>query len=250
MQMILLAGTIIMENGGETYRAEDTVSRMAKALGCSQSGVFAVPSGLFVTLCFADGTHLTQIQRISTKGIDLTRVDEVNTISRSLAACEISAEEGYELLKALKVQKKKSLWWDVVGAFVAAGAFCVMFGGGPTDSVISAIIAALVQLLLHAVFFSSSNGLFMQALIGSFLSTLLPLAFQSASGIGIVDTIVGASLMPFVPGIAMTNAVRDTMRGDFLSGVAHFAEALLKACMIVGGAVGANYVFSLLGGVL
>lgn len=250
MQMVLLAGTIIMENGGETYRAEDTVSRMAKALGCSRSGVFAVPSGLFVTLCFEDGSELTQIQRISAKGIDLTRVDEVNTISRSLAAREITAEEGYERLKALKLQKKKPLWRDALGAFIAAGAFCVLFGGGVSDSVISAVVAALVQIVLHAVFFSSSGGPFMQSLIGSFLTTLLPLAFQSFTGIGVIDTIVGAALMPFVPGIAMTNAVRDTMRGDFLSGVAHFAEALLHACMIVGGAVGANYVFGLLGGVL
>ena len=41
-----LAGRIILENGGETYRAEDTVLRMAQALGLAEAiaGSLAVVS--------------------------------------------------------------------------------------------------------------------------------------------------------------------------------------------------------------
>lgn len=44
MRALSKAGQIILENGGETYRAENTVLRMALALGLRDVSVFAVPS--------------------------------------------------------------------------------------------------------------------------------------------------------------------------------------------------------------
>lgn len=41
--------------------------------------------------------------------------------------------------------------------------------------------------------------------------------------------------MPLVPGMAITNAVRDTLRGDYLSGGARVMEAFLKALGIAIG---------------
>ena len=35
-RILSLAGRIILENGGETYRAEDTVTRMARAMGMTE----------------------------------------------------------------------------------------------------------------------------------------------------------------------------------------------------------------------
>ena len=49
MKALCLAGRIILENGGETYRAEDTVRRMARALGLREADAFAIPSGLFIS---------------------------------------------------------------------------------------------------------------------------------------------------------------------------------------------------------
>ena len=46
MEAVQLAGRIILENGGETYRVEDTVERMGRAFGCTKVEVFAVPSGV------------------------------------------------------------------------------------------------------------------------------------------------------------------------------------------------------------
>ena len=44
-RILSLAGRIILENGGETYRAEDTVTRMAQAMGMTEVDVFGIPSG-------------------------------------------------------------------------------------------------------------------------------------------------------------------------------------------------------------
>ena len=42
--------------------------------------------------------------------------------------------------------------------------------------------------------------------------------------------------MPLLPGLAMTNAIRDTIRGDLLSGIARATEALLIASSLAAGA--------------
>ena len=53
-----------------------------------------------------------------------------------------------------------------------------------------------------------------------------------------------------LPGVAMTNAVQDTLRGDNVSGVAHAVQALLTAALIAAGALLAVSLFNALGGVM
>ena len=54
------------------------------------------------------------------------------------------------------------------------------------------------------------------------------------------QTIIG-SIMLLVPGLAITNAIRDTIAGDLLSGLTRAAEAFLVAISI---AVGSGAVLS------
>ena len=64
--------------------------------------------------------------------------------------------------------------------------------------------------------------------------------FNHFTGFGLVDAITGGLLMPLVPGLAMTNAVQDAMRGDVLSGVGHGMQAVLTAVLVAGGSVVAS----------
>ena len=55
--------------------------------------------------------------------------------------------------------------------------------------------------------------------------------------------------MPLVPGLAMTNAVQDALRGDMVSALSHGLQALLTACLIAGGALlGSGFLRLLSGG--
>ena len=50
-----------------------------------------------------------------------------------------------------------------------------------------------------------------------------------------MDVVIISSIMPLVPGVAITNAVRDTLQGDYLSGMARILEVFLKAAAIALG---------------
>ena len=60
-----------------------------------------------------------------------------------------------------------------------------------------------------------------------------------------VDKMVIGCIMPLVPGLLLTNAIRDFFNVDFLSGVIHMVDALVTAlCIAVGvGAVMTCYQF-------
>jgi uncharacterized membrane protein YjjP (DUF1212 family) len=50
-----------------------------------------------------------------------------------------------------------------------------------------------------------------------------------------IDKVIIGSVMPLVPGLPITNAVRDLMAGDLVSGLARGAEAFFSAFAIGAG---------------
>ena len=50
-----------------------------------------------------------------------------------------------------------------------------------------------------------------------------------------MDRIIIGAIMSLVPGVAITNAIRDSFSGDFISGLSRGAEALIIALAIAFG---------------
>src|SRR5699024_2854641 len=64
-----LAGTIILENGGEVYRAEDTVTRICESRkNIRNVDVFSTPTAIFVSLNF-QGEIITNLRRTKISSI-------------------------------------------------------------------------------------------------------------------------------------------------------------------------------------
>ena len=237
MESLQLAGQIIMENGGETYRAEETICRMGEGFGLRQVESFAVPSGLFISYRDQRGALETGVKRVHRQETNLTRVDEVNRISRLASLGRMDPAAAAEKLRDV-AQLRGSFAgpWSVLAAFTCAAGFAVLFGGNIWELLLGGFVAALVQsfsllagrLRLH---WMAAN------IIGGLLTALLPnLARMLIPGLH-TEAVIAGALMPLVPGLAMTNAVQDTLRGDMVSGLSHGVQALLTACLIAGGAL-------------
>lgn len=248
MEALQLAGRIIIENGGETYRAEETICRMGRGMGLTQVESFAVPSGLFISYRRADGALETSVKRVHRQGTNLTRIDEVNRVSRSVSAGEMSTEDALSQLRKIEsIPGPFSPGWTVPAALLCAAGFSLLFGGGWLEIALAGGIAAVVQLvslLLQRIHMhwqaSSIAGGFLTALLPHLLAWILP-AFS-------LETVIAGAVMPLVPGLAMTNAVQDTMRGDMVSGISHGTQAALTACLIAGGALLSGALLRLLEG--
>ena len=244
-----LAGRIIMENGGETYRVEETITRMGRALGLDHVESFAVPSGVFISYR-RDGQSESAIIRVRRKGTNLSRIDRVNHVSRCVESGEMDVEAALTQLRAIEHSAPQLGAVPVAAlAGVSSGAFAVMFGGNAVDCVVALVVTAAVHLLGGWLEKYRITG-FMQTMIGGFFTALLPMLFHSLTAMGSTFAMIAGALMPLVPGVAMTNAVQDTLRGDLLAGVAHCAQAILTATLMAVGALLGIGLFRLLGGVV
>lgn len=247
MEPLRLAGRIIMENGGETYRVEETITRMGRAFGLQNVESFAVPSGVFVSFLKSDGDTETAVVRVHKKGTDLMRVNSVNAVSRDVEAGLLSCDEAVARLQEIDRSPGLAFHHCVLCALVCGGGFTLMFGGSLLECLIAGLSAAAALCLAHLMEKQRMQAM-AGTMLGAFLSALIPMLFHQWTGFGTVDIMVGAALMPLLPGLAMTNAVQDTMRGDMISGLSHGITAILTAGLIAFGVLVASGLCALLPG--
>ena len=248
MKALCLAGRVILENGGETYRAEDTVLRMARALELKDPDVFAIPSGLFISFADENGVNHSSISRVHLSGTHLTRVNRVNEISRALTEGRLAPEQLLdELNAAARMGNGKPCWYSPLMAWLTSAAFAVMFGGGLLEVLLGGLCGALTQLLPRLLPTRDHSSAMSGTLLSSVFCAFIPLTFRALTGLCATEVVIASSIMPLVPGLSMTNATQDILRGDMVSGVAHCARAVMIAAMVAGGALVGTHLASAVG---
>ena len=89
VDIALKAGNIMLTNGAETYRVEDTVKRMIESRGLEDVHVFVIPTGIIVSANI-DNHPTTILERIHGEGIDLEIIDRTNAFSRQFTNSDMS----------------------------------------------------------------------------------------------------------------------------------------------------------------
>lgn len=228
-----LCAYIMLANGGETYRSEETVNKLGAHFQLDDVEVLAIPTGVFMTLQ-AGGEQINALRRITRRTIDLEKVNEVNSISRALVAGQMEVGAALERLRLLEKQQRPQTWKMPALVGLSGGFFALLFGGGWFDFILASIATAAVQWMTR-FFARDAFSTFITSLVGSAAIAAIALGGCRLFGMGTTNTIIIGSIMPLLPGLAMANAIRDTMRGDLVSGVARGAEALLVAVALAVG---------------
>lgn len=231
MNTCLLAGTIILQSGAETERVEDTMMRMAAACGI-RTHSFVTPTAVIFS---TDDAQFTKMSRVSNRSTDLHKVVQVNEVSRQLTAGSMSIQEAQAQLR--EIDKADSNYHPVLRillASVTSVAFLLMFGGAWNSMLPPFVGGGLGYLIVHLIH-RWINLKFFAELIGSFAIGVVASAFVDIGVGSKLSIIIVASVMPLVPGIVITNAVRDLMSGHLMSGISKGAEAFLTAFAIGAG---------------
>ena len=85
LKVIKLSSQIITENGGETYRAEETIKFICKSFDVKEVESIATPTGFYVTISVNGDDNNTFVKRIRKRTINLQKINDVNNISRNLS---------------------------------------------------------------------------------------------------------------------------------------------------------------------
>lgn len=88
---------------------------------------------------------------------------------------------------------------------------------------------------------------FIRSSLGATLITLGASLIQIFTLNAQTDIIIISFMMPLVPGVIITTAIRDTLYGDYMAGASRAVEALVIAASV---AIGVGMGLSLLGGLL
>lgn len=233
IRLICQAAQLVLENGGETYRVEETAMRMASGLGLEDVNVVAFPTSVFVNV-----GGLSRVRRVTHRGTNTSRLAGVNDVSRRVEHGLISADEAEAELHAIAADPGLHQLTLIVAYGVSAASFSLVFGGGLGTLVVALFIGMAVQ-AIQPLFSRMSMGTLLFDFSGGFLAAALAQLASLAVPYGDVNAAIVGGIMPLLTGLLMTTAVRDTMYGDLISGIARAVEALLlAACIALGVYVG------------
>ena len=221
-------------NGAETFRIEESVRRILAAYKI-ESEVFAIPNCLTVSIETHDGEPMTRMRRIGFHGNDLDTVEKYSNLSRRICAEKPDPTIARQWLKDTDASLRSySLPILLLGNFLGAFGFSIVFGGSLSDGICGGISGILIGLINHYLgklkvnpFFTTIAAAFIMAL-SSYIMGALGLSRST-------DMVIIGALMILVPGLIFTNAMRDIIFGDTNSGINRIVQVLMVAAAIALG---------------
>ncbi len=252
MHFALDIGELMMASGAETYRVEDTMSRILTAGNGTQLECFVTPTGIFASWVAADGAHNAYIRRIESRSINLNKIEIANEISRQFCNGKVSLDESIEALNNTSNENGYKRLIRLISISLAAALFAIVLGGSLIDFLIT-LAAGIVLVLIQMPLSGKGISNFFIDLIGGFTATMTAMFLLHICGFdGNQGIIITSALMPMVPGVAITNAIRDTLYGHLVSGGARILDAFIIAASIATGVGIALFMFDMIigGGLL
>ncbi|WP_088825267.1 threonine/serine exporter family protein [Listeria goaensis] len=231
IQTALLIGKILLENGAETSRVEDTMERIIrKSMGevaAKSYYTYVTLSGVFVKTNLLESSFL----RIDTRGYNLEKVVSVNQISRDYANNQISLSEMYEQLRQLDLDySNDAMWKQLLFTGLLSGSIVLIFGGNWTD-LPSSIISGMLAYFIFQKLTNLADYPFIFEFVSTFIGGLVGYMIHHVIGTNINLTMIG-TVVPLVPGIGITNAIRDLMARHYISGIIRLFESLFVAAAL------------------
>ena len=236
LQTILDITEEMMVAGAEVSRVEDSINRMLVAYGCSEDriNVFIITANIQVTFEAPDGEIITQIRQIIRSDTNYDRLDYLNDLSRKVCNQKPDVEEIRSDFQDIMNRPTHRISVNYFGQILIAASFAVFFGGGPSEALASGVLGLAVAIViryLSGINFNQLAKLFIASIIAGFLAIGL-----TSVGIGhYADKIMIGAIMLLIPGIPLTNAVRDMLTGDIVTGLLRMFNSLLCAITIAGG---------------
>lgn len=238
------AGRILLKNGAEIFRVDETIQRICKRFHVEEVDTFVLSHAIFIN-AERDGEEIySKIKHVPLSSANLLIVAEVNDLSRKITAGMMNLEEAIEELHRIEHLPAKKKYQLVISAGVGASAFGYLLGASAMESICAFFIGCVLYIW---VLFAGRHRLskIIINIFGGILITSLAVVMYVFVPVSMqIDGMIIAGIMPLVPGVAFVNAIRDIADSDFLSGTVRMIDALLVFVYIATGVGLALGVFS------
>lgn len=234
------AGKILLESGAEAYRVEETMVKICESFGVEDAQSYVTTTGVMMSITHRNQNY-AKISRIQKRGVDLHKIDAINDLSRTIQLRGLDIVNVKDALYQIDHEKRYGYKTTLLFSALSAFGFAGFFKGSLKDALVAFVIGMLIKWVSLGMEKSDVNAFFNHAISAGVaaLCALIAIHFELANSL---DIVIISSIMLLVPGLAITNAIRDTVAGDYLAGISRGAEAFLIAIAI---AVGIATVFQL-----
>lgn len=233
IEAAMRAGQILLSNGAEISRVEETMDRICKHFGIESANAFVLSNGIFTTMGSRREEVFAKVQHIPVSGAHLNRVAAVNQLSREIEEGKHTIDELDKCLDDIENMPGKRNIVQVLASAVGSATFCYLLGGDLADSAAAFISGFL--LYIYILKYSGKLSKIVANIVGSALVTLICMVlYHMHLGHHISAMIIG-SVIPMVPGVAFTNAIRDIADGDYIAGSVRMLDAMLVFLSIAAG---------------
>lgn len=236
VEIAIYAGQMLLGNGAEAYRVEETIKKICSSYG-QECECLTMSTGIFVSVIDGEDEKVTTLKRINHKRVDLYRIELINSFSRNLQDKPLPYEEAMKALKDIENAPYFSFRVRIFAAIMTSFVYTLFFNGTIYDGIISAFISLGIYIMLDKV---SKMGFFQffEFFFSGFIIGIVSLLAQHFIPSVNKNNVITGAIMILIPGVALTNGIKDILYGDFISGIAKFGESML-IIIAIGVGIGA-----------
>ena len=234
---------MMVESGAEIYRVEESASRICKAYGLGGADIFATTSNIIMSVESGDGIIKTHTRRIGQITNNIEKAHYLNSLVRKMCSEKLSLSEIEAGINGAKETAAYKPWIAYLFYAVVAGSFYLFFGGrSGVELGISVAVGLLVGIINDFLTRLNANRMLIR-FVCSLFACGTAIICKNCGLIGSIDYIIIGNIMTLIPGVGLTNSLRDLFAGDSISGVLRLIEAVLLTLAIACGYIIAVFVF-------
>ena len=226
----ILLGEIMLKNGAETNRVEATMDKLLRTTKMKHIEAVVMTTSIVVTLSDPSIEHITAVCRIHERNTNLNRINLANLAVNKYCNNEIDLEELFHDLKNIKKVNQYSNAFKYLGLSLAIPSITLMLNGTYIDA-ISALLCGILIVFFNKLFSYISINQFMKNFVIVMFLSLIASVLSKIMNSNLQIVVIGI-IMPYLPGVAITNAARDTFNADYMSGCARLLDAIVQAFVV------------------
>lgn len=231
LALVMSAGRTLLENGGEVFRAQQTMEIMARSLGFTDFHVYVLTNGIFASV----GTEsLNELFHIPAAEVNLGHVEAVNQLSRELADGRLDLPGAEQRMVQIRAAGGYDARLCLLAGAIGSGCFAYLFGGSWPDMLVATLAGALEMLLTRVFRRWKINKIFTD-IVAAAACTMVALGCRALFPAVVASRAIIGALMVLTPGVALVMGIRDFINADYLSGTIRLIDAVLIAGSLACG---------------
>lgn len=243
---MIMTGQILLESGSEVSRVEKLMNVVGDSFEIIDScASYVTMTGIMVTVSH-EALSATKIVRVHAVDNDLAKIRKISSLAYNIDDQSLSPAEVLEQLEKIRQTHQYKPWQIVFFAAVGAAGFAFFFDLAIPE-IICVFISGLVVQIIGLYFDRYSINRFLKLLFEAFFAAVFCHVFSKIVPDSHYSTMLLSVLMLLVPGMTLTNSLRDFLSGNYVAGSSRFTEALLVGISL---AMGTAIAIALMQGVL